>query len=158
MRLRRLLRGASLAALFSVAACANPVQTATKTATQTAVDTLTSPHDTQQIDQTVQSAVQKARDTALDATTQHRVQVIVSGAVDSATAPEKLDAIRERLVGAPLRADVDELLTAEGPKVQALLAPVDAESAKWREFGIGAVIAICAMQLLHLALLLRRRT
>lgn len=136
------------------------------------------------------SAIAAARDVALGATTDAELQALVGDT--AVTTRQQLDAaehelqarlrdsladalgpateahvgaLREELVGAPLRADLDVLIAQETPKlaaaiaqsVQASLAPVRAEEAKWRTAAVGIAVGAGCLLVVVVFLAFERR-
>lgn len=133
------------------------------------------------------SAVRGARDEALGSTTdadlrklvaslgaslQIQLKVIVAQVLDEllgTNAKNKIAGLREELVGAPLRADLDSLIAEEVPKltlqletsIKAPIAPivkeVDQEAMKWKPIAIGfGVGGGCLLSCLVVALFIIR--
>lgn len=114
----------------------------------------------------VRAELVRTRDAALDPSA---VRPIVRAAIDEAlseTTLGEVDAVRERLVGAPLRADIDSAADELGPRLAASVnaglaterTAADAEIAKYRGalYEAGAVVALLVALHVHAVWALRR--
>lgn len=164
-----------LLVLLSLCACSPSVSKLAQSATNGAVSSVTSPESQVKIDKLLTSAVAAARDEALSPVTSDRLKQIVDllladihkqivalvrDAIDEATGPVSEAAIadlREQLVGAPLRKQVDDMIDQAGPHIataiqlslQPIKADADAEASKWK---MVAIVSGCSGIVLIFAL------
>jgi hypothetical protein len=183
--------------LVCLSGCGGALQSGGDRVAAGAVDAVTAPAAQTRIDETVSSAVRAARDAALGSETEARARAVVATvdaqvlrdarklgdefdlamvrAARDALSRAEVDELREGLVGAPLRSDVDALVDEAAPHlaaalrvaaqplvadlfrqvqaalqgVQAVKADADAEAAKWKRiaaaFAVGSGLLVIAL-------------
>lgn len=200
--LRRALAAALVACVWLLTGCAGTIHQAAQNATESAVDALDAPKYKKELDDMAAEAAGAARDELLDpAKLSPKLDAIrdnflpplrlqLQGVPDDLLGPHTrtqgmyvldgwlstldthADTLRERLVGQPLRDDVDALIAEAGPKLgaaaaaslQQSLAPirvqVDAEVTSVKATALwigGAALALLALGLGIHALLTHRK-
>ena len=176
--IRASVRFASLAACLLLTACAPTISGWGHAAAQGAMSELADGGARE-----VAYVVAAARDEALGPATNAEIQTIVrdtgatarrqladavrdslADALGSET-EARIGVLREQLVGAPLRADIDTLIEQETPRLEAAiqgaltrsLAPMRAEEERWRPVAVGLGVGASCLFLAVVALAIERR-